>query len=258
MKRLISTVSAIALLAWFAVPTAVSAEEAIGNVVNGRIIFQNGKGDDVPACQGCHGIDGNGSDDIGSPRLSYQVDSYILKQLTDFAQGKRTDDVMYQMNDIAKALTPQERKDMAAYVHSLKSPYIGSNLDQLRRDGAVVGIPYKGKMIAEYGIPSQSVPACKSCHGFHGRSAGRMYPAIGGQNFVYLKQQLTEWRNGANTPAAVIAAGKQEDNARTNDYMGQMRAVAIHLTDDDINNVAAFLTLARPTTPGNPRSPSHK
>jgi len=263
MKRMISTMGAVALLAWFAAPTTTTAaEEALGNVTNGRIIFQNGKGDDVPACQGCHGADGLGSDEVGSPRLAYQVDSYVLKQLTDFATDKRTDDTMYQMNDIAKALTAQERKDMAAYVHTLKAPYIGSNLDQLRRDGATVGIPSEGKMIVEYGAPDHGVPACKSCHGFHGRSAGRMYPAIGGQNYVYLKHELESWRNGFNafgskTPTKA-QLGDKEDTARTNDYMGQMRAVAGHLTDDDIANVAAFLTLARPTTPGNPRAPSHK
>ncbi len=258
MKRMISSMGAIALLVWFAAPMMASAHEAIGNVTNGRIIFQQGKGDDVPACQGCHGIDGNGSDDVGSPRLAYQVDSYILKQLTDFAQDKRTDDTMYQMNDIAKALSAQDRKDLAAYVHTLKSPYIGSNLDQLRRDGADVGNPHEGKMIAEYGAPDHGVPACKSCHGFHGRSAGRMYPAIGGQNYVYLKHELESWRNGANTSAADIASGNVEDNARHNDYMGQMRGVARNMTDEDIKNVAAFLTLAKPTTPGNPRSPSHQ
>jgi len=36
-----------------------------------------------------------------------------------------------------------------------------------------------------------------------------------------------------------------------------MRAVAKNLTDEDIKNLAAFLTLAKPTTPGNPRAPSH-
>ncbi|TLS66446.1 c-type cytochrome [Mariprofundus erugo] len=258
MKRMISTMGAFALLAWFAAPTAASAEETIGNVDNGRLIFQNGKGDNVPACQGCHGIDGNGNDEVGSPRLSYQVDTYILKQLTDFSEGKRTDFTMYQMNDIAKALTEQERKDVAAYVHTLKSPYIGSNLDQLRRDGATVGNPHDGKMIAEYGAPDHGIPACKSCHGYHGRSAGRMYPAIGGQNYVYLKSQLEAFRNGANTSEADIAAGNREDNARVNDYMAQMRNVAKNMSDEDIANVAAFLTLAKPNSPGNPRTPSHQ
>jgi len=262
MKRIMMTTGLVAMTVWFAAPTIASAVEALGNLNNGRIIFQNGKGDDVPACAGCHGIDGNGNDEVGSPRLAYQVDSYVLKQLTDFSEGKRTDDTMYQMNDIASALTAQERKDVATYVHSLKSPYLGSNLDQLRRDGATIGDPAKGKMIAEYGAPDHGVPACKSCHGFHGRSAGRMYPAIGGQNYVYLKHELESLRNGwrahqSKTLTKSEIANK-EDNARTNDFMGQMRYVAGKLTDDDIANVAAFLTLAKPTTPGNPRSPSHQ
>ena len=37
--------------------------------------------------------------------------------------------------------------------------------------------------------------------------------------------------------------------------MGQMRAVAKKLTDDDIHNVATFLTTAPRTTMGNSRTP---
>jgi len=262
MKRIMITTGLVALVAWFAAPTVASAEEGLGNITNGRIIFQEGKGDDIPACAGCHGVDGNGNDEVGSPRLAYQVDSYVLKQLTDFADDARTDDTMYQMNDIAKALSEQDRKDVASYVHSLKSPYLGSNLDQLRRDGAEVGVPSKGKMLAEYGAPDRGVPACQSCHGFHGRSAGRMFPAIGGQNYVYLKHELESLRNGWNAHQSKTLTkdemAAKDDSERTNDYMGQMRYVAGKLTDEDIANAAAFLTLAKPTTPGNPRSPSHQ
>lgn len=261
MKRILSAISLVIAATWVAAPASVSANEAIGNVENGRLIYQNGKGDAVPACQGCHQADGLGNDEVGSPRLAYQVASYALKQLSDFAKDERIDDTMYQMNDISKALTDQEKRDVAAYVHTLKTPYLGSNLDQLRRDGAEVGDPEKGKMIAEYGAPERNIPACQSCHGFHGRSAGRMYPAIGGQNYVYLKHELESFRNGHQaygsktlTPSELAS---KEDNQRVNDYMGQMRAVAGNMTDEDIANLAAFLTLARPTAPGNPRSPSH-
>jgi cytochrome c553 len=257
MKRIIITTSFVAIAAWFAAPADVSAGEALGNVDKGRVIYQFGKGDDIPACAGCHAEDGLGSDEVGSPRLAYQIAPYVRKQLHDFGKDLRTDDTMYQMNDIAKAMSEEDINDVAAYVHTLKTPYIGSNLDQLRRDGADVGDPHKGKMIPEYGSPDHGVPACASCHGFHGRSAGNMYPAIGGQNYVYLQHELTSFRNGANTSAEDIASGNKADNARTNDYMGQMRAVAKNLTDEDIKNLAAFLTLAKPTTPGNPRAPSH-
>ncbi|OIQ03457.1 MAG: hypothetical protein COS82_08985 [Zetaproteobacteria bacterium CG06_land_8_20_14_3_00_59_53] len=262
MKRIIITASFVAVAALYAAPSAMSAEETLGNVDRGRVIYQFGKGDDVPACQGCHAPDGLGDDNVGTPRLAYQIDTYVLKQLADFAAGSRVDDTMYQMNDISKALTEQDMKDVASYVHTLKTPYIGSNLDQLRRDGAEVGDPEKGMMIVEYGAADHGVPACQSCHGFNGRSAGRMYPAVGGQNYVYLQHELTSFRNGAEAYGSSTLTADQmaskEDNQRVNDFMGQMRAVAKNLTDEDIKNVAAFLTLAKPTTPGNPRSPSRQ
>ena len=261
MKRIISVISLLTAATWLAAPIAAGAEEDIGNAEHGRVIYQLGKGDAVPACEGCHAPDGLGDDGIGSPRLAYQTSSYVLKQLVDFSKDLRTDDTMYQMNDIAKGLTEQDMKDVAAYVHTLKTPYIGSNLDQLRRDGAEVGDPHKGKMIAEYGALAQGVAACQSCHGFHGRSAGRMYPAIGGQNYVYLQHELTSFRNGYQKFGAATLSkdqmGEKEDNMRVNDYMGQMRAIAANLSDEDIANLAAFLTLAKPTTAGNPRAPSH-
>jgi cytochrome c553 len=37
--------------------------------------------------------------------------------------------------------------------------------------------------------------------------------------------------------------------------MGQMQAVARQLSDDDIHNVAAYLTGASPLSPGNFRTP---
>lgn len=228
--------------------TPAYASETMGDINKGRAIYQEGKGD-ASACAGCHAEDGLGMEDMGTPRLAYQVDSYILKQLTDFATDKRQDNTAYAMNDIARALSPQDRKDVAAYVHTLKTPFVGSDLETLRADGVDVGKPHRGKMIAEYGMPNQGVPACQSCHDFHGRSAGRMYPAIGGQRYTYLKHELEAFRLGATTPSS------QDPMARDNDYLAQMRKVAARLTDEDIANVAAFLTVSSPITPGNPRAP---
>ncbi|RMH51198.1 MAG: hypothetical protein D6682_05475 [Zetaproteobacteria bacterium] len=251
MKGLFGIAGAIAVAALAAVPTGAQAgEKAIGNIDHGRVIYQNGKGDDVPACASCHGVDGLGSDDMGTPRLAYQVDTYILKQLEDFASDRRTDNTMFQMNDIAKGLTRQDRRDVAAYVHSLKNPFMGSNLDALRANDVKVGEPYKGDMLVNFGDVSRGIPACKSCHSFNGRSAGRIFPAIGGQRYTYLKHELEAFREGGK--------GSREDSARYNDPRGMMRKVAAQLTDDDIANLAAFLTLAKPTSEGNPREPKRK
>lgn len=251
MKYLLGALCACAMAAVYPAVATAGIHESLGNVDNGRNIFQNGKGEDVPACQSCHGADGLGSDDMGTPRLAYQVDTYILKQLKDFASGKRVDNTMSAMNDIAKGLTEQDKKDVAAYVHTLKTPFMGSDLDELRANDVEVGEPYKGAEISQFGLPDHNVPACQSCHGFNGRSAGRMYPAIGGQRYAYIKHELEAFRLGATTPSS------EDEAARDNDYASQMRNVAKHLTDADIENVAAFLTGAKPVAPGNPRAPVH-
>ncbi|NOX91716.1 MAG: hypothetical protein GXP18_04475 [Gammaproteobacteria bacterium] len=48
---------------------------------------------------------------------------------------------------------------------------------------------------------------------------------------------------------------KWRDGSRANDVMGQMQAVAKNLTDEDIYNVATYLTSAPRTTMGNSRVP---
>jgi len=246
MKLVLSTLGALALI--ISSGSEAQAFETMGDVNRGRVIYLEGKGD-APACAGCHAEDGVGMEDMGTPRLAYQVDTYILKQLTDFATDKRQDNTAYAMNDIAKALSDQDRRDVAGYVHTLKTPFMGSDLEALRADDAKVGLPHRGKMIAEYGLPDHGVPACQSCHGFHGRSAGRMYPAIGGQRYTYLKHQLEAFSLGSTTPSS------QDPMARDNDYHGQMRAVAARLTAEDIEDVAAFLTVSSPISTGNPRAP---
>ncbi|MBN4073371.1 c-type cytochrome [Mariprofundus ferrooxydans] len=153
--------------------------------------------------------------------------------------------------EIAKALTREQRRDVAAYAHSLKTPSLGSDLDSMRKNGDDIGLVYKGKIIVHFGIPERGIPACQSCHAFNGRSAGNMYPVIGGQNYMYLKHELEAFRLGAST------ASSDDDAARDNDPMAQMRKVAAKLTDEDIANVAAFLTVSRPSTSGNPSAPRH-
>jgi len=249
MKRLMLISAAILLTASWMAPSSM-AEEVIGNPDKGRVIFESGVGDNVPACAGCHGTGGLGADDMGTPRLAYQVQKYIWKQLEDFASDKRMDNTMYQMNDIAKALSEEQRRDVSAYVHSLRTPFLGSDLDQMIADGEEVGVGYKGQIIVEHGIPSRGIPACMSCHGFHGRSAGYIFPAIGGQRYVYLKHELEALRLGATTKSSV------DDAARDNDPMAMMRAVAVRLTDADIANVSAFLTATKATTVGNPGAPA--
>lgn len=238
-----------AMLAGAAIFTATGsfASESVsysdlGNLDNGKSIFMNGKGD-VPACTSCHGNEGLGDDAMGTPRLAGQGFAFLVKQLEDFATDKRMDTTMFIMNTNAKGLSSQDRKDVAAYAASLKGPLSGSDMKAVKELGSVpVGIRYLGKGLAQYGSHERGIPACHSCHGYNGRGAYPVYPRLANQKYVYLVNQLKKWRDGS----------------RANDPLAQMRKVAKNLTDEDIYNVATFLTSAEETTMGNSRVPDQK
>lgn len=227
----------------FAAVSALSSVHAFasgdgGNIANGKTIFEQGKGS-VPACNSCHGADGSGDDNMGTPRLAGQGFTFIVKQLNDFATDKRMDTTMFTMNTNAKGLSEEDRRDVAAYVASLDTPNTASDMNQVKDLSNPVGTRYLGKALASYGAPERGIPACHSCHGFNTRGAPPIYPRLANQRYVYLVNQLKKWRDGS----------------RANDLMGQMRKVAKNMSDDDIYNVSAFLTSAPLTTVGNGRLP---
>jgi cytochrome c553 len=237
MRRLsnlaMACLGAVAMLTFSG--ASLAGESVTVNVANGKNIFENGKPDAGTApCQSCHGEKALGIDAMRTPRLANIGYAYVVKQLTNFAEDKRTGTgVGVVMNGFAKSLTEQERRDVAAYVNSLPKASEPSDLAAIKADGAKIGESYKGQIVVRYGDNGR-MSACISCHGFNGRGADPVYPKIGQQKYNYLVDQLTHWREGS----------------RANDPMGQMRAVAKNLTDDDIINAAAFLSQAADSTPG--------
>lgn len=216
------------------------AEEGgpIGDIANGKKIFTEGKGA-APPCLTCHGATGMGTEAMGAPRLANLGSAYIVKQLTDLAEGRRTPaGAGAVMPLFAQQLSPQDRRDVSAYVNSLNGPVELSDLKALKDSGQPVGERYLGQVIVKYGVKDK-VSACVSCHQYNGRGAAPMFPKIGEQKYTYLVNQLHNWR----------------DASRANDPYGMMRAIAKNLTDDDINNVAAYLATAPLTTEGNSRIP---
>jgi len=241
----------------FAASSAVFAGGMTVDVDNGENIYNNGKeATGVPACSGCHMPDGMGSDALGTPRLAGQIFQFIAKQLDDYATDKREDTVMFIMNANAKGLTPQERLDVAAFIsewpddsktaedwpHNRETVDASvSDLAELKANGVEVGETYLGKAIVNHGIPEKTVAACRSCHDYNGRGVEPMFPAIGQQKYTYIVAQLKQWRDGS----------------RTNDAQAIMRNVAKNMSDEDINNVAAYLSSkeASPYSMGNSRLP---
>jgi cytochrome c553 len=67
-------------------------------------------------CISCHGKGGEGKTSQKAPFIGGQYDWYIEKQLTDMKAQVRVNPVM---NPILKGLSPQDMKDLAAYVSKL-------------------------------------------------------------------------------------------------------------------------------------------
>jgi cytochrome c553 len=81
----------------------------------GRKIYTEGiAAENVPACILCHGEKGAGNGPI--PRLAGQHSAYIGRQLEAFASNARANEIMHENS---RGLTPEQIRDVAAYVRSL-------------------------------------------------------------------------------------------------------------------------------------------
>ena len=219
-------------------PQAVFAADAAVNiradVANGQTIYNEGKGD-ATACNGCHGEKALGMDAMEAPRLANIGQIYLIKQLDDYASGTRTDPGNGAvMNDVAKALNEQDRLDVAAYLDTLEYATEPSDLKALAADGTKVGDPNKGVLIVTKGI-KPLVPACQDCHGLSGRAQN--VPAIHHQKYVYLVNQLKRYRDGS----------RANDKKIYKD--GIMRGIAKKLDDENIADIAAYLSTVTELTP---------
>jgi cytochrome c553 len=88
---------------------------------------------------------------------------------------------------------------------------------------AVAQTPLKGN--AEAGAEKAAV--CTACHGPNGNSVNPEWPSLAGQNAVYVREQLTMFK----------------DRKRLNELM---YPIAMPLTDQDIADLAAYFALQTP------------
>jgi cytochrome c553 len=84
----------------------------------GRDIFARGNPDSgIPACAGCHGGNGHGTETL--PRLAGQHAQYIENQLRKFNTRERTNDNAV-MHAVASRLTELETKAVSIYISAMK------------------------------------------------------------------------------------------------------------------------------------------
>lgn len=164
------------------------------------------------ACAACHGADGNSMVPT-FPKLAGQHEEYTIKQLSELKSGVRKDPVMGPM---AMGLSEQDQADLGAYFSSQKT-----------KIGSVSGEYAAGEKIYRGGIKEKGVAACMACHGPDGSgNPAAKFPSVRGQHADYVKKQLMDFRTGT----------------RSNDLNGMMRDVATSLTDQEIADVAKYIT----------------
>lgn len=164
----------------------------------------------IPACASCHGAAGN-STIVTNPKLAGQVDTYLHKQLVDFTTPARNQPIM---TTYAKALTDEEKTNIAAYLFSQQpKPGAARNKDSLEL----------GRKIYRGGIADRGVAACASCHGAVGAGIPAQYPRLAGQHQDYTFAQLQGFKSGARSNSP------------------QMGALAKRMSDEEMKAVADYI-----------------
>jgi cytochrome c553 len=165
-------------------------------------------------CAACHGPGGN-SGNAEWPSLAGQSPVYTYRQLQAYKDGTRQNALMSPQ---AAGLSDQDMRDLAAYYAVQEArPGVASE------DSVEIAQPlYRG------GDAARGLPACAACHGPAGvGNLGAGYPRIASQHAEYTAAQLRAYRAGERGKGAT----------------GQMmQAAAKHLTDEEIDALASYVT----------------
>ena len=108
-----------ALAAWFGAQKQApgKVEDAAAAKVGERLFKDGNEATGVPACAGCHMVNGEGND--RNPRISGQHQAYAVKEILDFKSGARANDKGRVMRVVAERLTEAEIKAVAEYMAGL-------------------------------------------------------------------------------------------------------------------------------------------
>ena len=165
-----------------------------GNVDRGKALAQ--------PCAGCHNAQSE------YPKLDGQLATYLYRQLHDYKNGTRKDEVMAGM---VQALSDQDLADLAVW-YGKQTPMAGSG----------GGDDPTG--IAHTGDGPRMEPPCAVCHGGDGQGERVDTPRLAGQKAAYLEKTLLAYKNGA----------------RANDIYHRMRLIAEKLSEAEIKQLATY------------------
>ena len=166
-------------------------------------------------CSNCHGVTGS-STSPNFPNLAGQTEPYFIAQLIGFKSHGRQDPAGFEyMWGLSRSLTDDQIKGLAAY-------FAAQTPRPQRLEGSAARRA-AGQTIFENGVSAKNIPACATCHGAQGQG-NATFPRIAGQHADYLVKQLVVFQRTDERPEGSI-----------------MKTVAHELTQEDIENVAAYL-----------------
>ncbi len=196
-------------------------------VQRGQYVMTSGGGGGVRnACLLCHGVDGSGDAAGGVPRIGGMPAGgvpriggmpapYLWGAMRAYAYDLRPHPVM---TPIAKALAEDDWWTVSAYYASRRTAP-GITPPAPERD-----LLTRGAILHAQGDKAAGLQPCAACHGPTAMGKSPIIPPLAGQHAAYTADQLRRWREGL----------------RKDDPLASMRAVAVRLSDRDIDAVAAY------------------
>ena len=171
-------------------------------------------------CINCHGVTGNAISP-NFPNLAGQTEEYVASQLNGFKNQNRRDPAGFEyMWGLSRNLTDEQVKQLAQYYSAQKPAQ--QPLESTPEKVAA------GQLIYQSGVPDKGVTACFACHGAQGQGNGTM-PRLAGQHVDYVSKQLLVFQRTDLRPEGSV-----------------MKTIAHGLSEEDIENVAAFVQSLQP------------
>jgi cytochrome c553 len=194
-----------------ALSVTASANEAKGPA---KPDLAKGQEKSSQVCGACHTADGTRGLPA-NPILQGQHADYLVKQLTEFKAGKRSNPIMSGM---AATLNDEDVRNVAAFYAS-KQAKAGFSKN---KDTVLLG-----EKIYRGGIAAKQVPACAGCHSPTGAGIPAQFPRLAGQHADYTEAQLVAFRAGTrgNAPQMLAIAARMSDKEikAVADYMAGLR-----------------------------------
>lgn len=185
-------------------------------------------------CAACHGPQGI-SIAPTFPNIAGQSMDFMYWQLVEF---KRNPDS--PMSPLVTDLSNQDMLDLSAYYASLTPP-ADPGAEPAPVDATLAE---RGEQLYLAGDPAKGIPPCQGCHGIDanghadalrtdrdGHTPYASYPALRGQQSIYLQTKLAEYRDG-----------KMDDS--TTDFV--MTGIGERLDDESIEALSTWLSSLPP------------